>query len=64
METQREEAQEKKDQSPQNDQPVKTEPNLETARHNQSQVLKTSKPKKIQYLNQKVYFPSNLQFIL
>lgn len=60
METQREEAQEKKDQSPQNDQPVKTEPNLETTRHNQSQIVKTSKPKKIQYLNQKVYFPSNI----
>ena len=60
MESKKEEVQDKKDQPPQSDQPTKTEPNTSTIQTNQSQITKSSKPKKIQYLNQKVYFPVNI----
>ena len=53
MESKKEEVQDKKDQPPQSDQPTKTEPNTSTIQTNQSQITKSSKPKKIQYLNQK-----------
>ena len=60
MESKKEESQEKKDQQPQSDQPIKTEPNTSTNPTNQSQITKSPKPRKIQYLNQKVYFPVNI----
>ena len=60
MEAKKDEVQDKKDQPPQSDQPTKTEPNTSTIQTNQSQITKSSKPKKIQYLNQKVYFPVNI----
>ena len=59
METQREESQEKKVQNTESNQPVKTESNADNTQNTSTQ-NKVSKPKKIVYLNQKVYFPVNI----
>ena len=59
METQREESQEKKVQNTESNQPIKTESNADNTQNTSTQ-NKVSKPKKIVYLNQKVYFPVNI----
>ena len=59
METQREESQEKKVQNTESNQPVKTESNADNTQNTSTQ-NKVSKPKKIVYLNQKVYFQVNI----
>ena len=61
MESTKEETPDKKEQPQENtQQPVPTELKVEETQNNQSQTIKASKPKKIQYLNQKVYFPMNM----
>jgi len=58
MESQKEEHIDKKEQNTSENQPVKTEPKIDTQQSNSSP--KASKTRKIVYLNQKVYFPMNI----
>ena len=57
--TKQEEKPEEKDKNSQNNQPIKTEPKVDNQQKEQSPP-KTSRSKKIVYLNQKVYIPQNI----